>query len=226
MLVLKKKIQLKISIPQKKEESETKKEKYKRRNQKSGSHKFHLPEKLSRIEMTIPVFQESLITQNFGNPDNYYTIWMMCGPDINSLPDNSKYPGLVEQFIDCLLLYWENGGQEKFRNIAKQYYKGANGVLLIYDICNRKSFERVEFWMNELKENNQIESLYTILVANKIDLENKRVVTREEGEKYAEDNNISYFEVSAKTGEGIVDFFNITCAYFSKHFCFKFFIDA
>ena len=41
---------------------------------------------------------------------NYYTIWVMCGPDINSLPDNSKYPGLVEQFIDCLLLYWENGG--------------------------------------------------------------------------------------------------------------------
>ena len=41
---------------------------------------------------------------------NYYTVWVMCGPDINSLPDNSQYPGLVEQFIDCLLLYWENGG--------------------------------------------------------------------------------------------------------------------
>ena len=41
---------------------------------------------------------------------NYYTVWVMCGPDINALPDNSKYPGLVEQFIDCLLLYWENGG--------------------------------------------------------------------------------------------------------------------
>ena len=41
---------------------------------------------------------------------NYYTVWVMCGPEINRLPDNSKYPGLVEQFIDCLLLYWENGG--------------------------------------------------------------------------------------------------------------------
>jgi small GTP-binding protein len=106
------------------------------------------------------------------------------------------------------VLIWDTAGQEKFRNVAKQYYKGANGVLLIYDICNRKSFERIEFWMNELKENNQIESLYTILVANKIDLEDKRVVTREEGEKYAENNNINYFEVSAKTGEGIVDLFN------------------
>ena len=41
---------------------------------------------------------------------NYYTVWVMCGPDINKLPDNSEYPGLVEQFIDCLLLYWRNGG--------------------------------------------------------------------------------------------------------------------
>ena len=41
---------------------------------------------------------------------NYYTTWVMCGPDINELPDKSKYPGLVEQFIDCLILYWNNGG--------------------------------------------------------------------------------------------------------------------
>ena len=41
---------------------------------------------------------------------NYYTVWVMCGPNINELPDKSKYPGLVEQFIDCLLLYWQNGG--------------------------------------------------------------------------------------------------------------------
>jgi hypothetical protein len=41
---------------------------------------------------------------------NYYTVWVMCGPDLNQLPDNSEYAGLVEQFIDCLLLYWRNGG--------------------------------------------------------------------------------------------------------------------
>ena len=41
---------------------------------------------------------------------NYYTVWVMCGPEIKKLPDSSKYPGLVEQFIDCLLLYWQNGG--------------------------------------------------------------------------------------------------------------------
>ena len=48
---------------------------------------------------------------------------------------------------------WDTAGQEKFRNIAKQYYKGANGVLLIYDVTNKKSFERIAYWMNELKDN-------------------------------------------------------------------------
>ena len=106
------------------------------------------------------------------------------------------------------VLIWDTAGQEKFRNIAKQYYKGANGVLLIYDVCNRKSFERIGFWLNELKENNKIDELYAILVGNKIDLEQRRVISKEEGEKYAEENNIKYLEVSAKTGEGILDLFN------------------
>ena len=98
---------------------------------------------------------------------------------------------------------WDTAGQEKFKNIAKQYYNGANGVLLIYDVCNRKSFERIEFWLNELKENNKIDELYIVLVGNKIDLEDKRVISKEEGEKYASDNKITYCEVRAKTGVGI-----------------------
>ena len=94
------------------------------------------------------------------------------------------------------VLIWDTAGQEKFRNIAKQYYQGANGVLLVFDVSDRKSFERIEYWLNEIKEN------------NKIDLINKRVISRDEAEKYAEKNNISYFEVSAKTGEGVAEMFN------------------
>ena len=106
------------------------------------------------------------------------------------------------------VLIWDTAGQEKFRNIAKQYYQGANGVLLVFDVSDRKSFERIEYWINEIKENNKIDSMYLVIVANKIDLINKRVVTREEAEKYAEKNNISYFEVSAKTGVGVHEMFN------------------
>ena len=101
------------------------------------------------------------------------------------------------------VLIWDTAGQEKFQNIARQYYKGANGVLLIYDIGNRKSFQRIDFWLKELKDNNRLEELFICLVGNKIDMEDKREITREEGEQYAKDNNIIFFEVSAKTGNGI-----------------------
>ena len=91
------------------------------------------------------------------------------------------------------VLIWDTAGQEKFQNIARQYYKGANGVLLIYDIGSRKSFQRIDFWLKELKENNKLEELFICLVGNKIDLEDKREITSEEGEQYAKDNNICFF---------------------------------
>ena len=116
----------------------------------------------------------------------------------------TKYIKIGEYSVKVLI--WDTAGQEKFRNIAKQYYKGANGVLLIYDVTNKKSFERIAYWMNELKDNNQIKELDICLVGNKIDLEG-RVITREEGEKFALDNDIKYFEVSAKTSEGIEELF-------------------
>ena len=106
------------------------------------------------------------------------------------------------------VLIWDTAGQEKFQNIAKNYYKGANGVLLVYDISNRKSFERVGFWLKELKENNKLDDLYLYLVGNKKDLEEKRMISTDEGKKFAEDNNIHFIEVSAKTGEGVREVFN------------------
>jgi small GTP-binding protein len=106
------------------------------------------------------------------------------------------------------VLIWDTAGQEKFQNIAKNYYKGANGVLLVYDITSKKSFERVDFWLKELKENNRVEDLFICLVGNKIDLEDKRIISKEEGKKYADDNNIHFFEVSAKISKGIGDLFN------------------
>lgn len=117
----------------------------------------------------------------------------------------TKYMKMDDSSVKVLI--WDTAGQEKFRNIAKQYYKGANGVLLIYDICSRKTFERVEFWLKELKENNRIDELFICLVGNKSDLEDKREISIEEGEKYAIDNNILFLEVSAKSGKGIIDLF-------------------
>ena len=118
----------------------------------------------------------------------------------------TKYLKIGDSSVKVLI--WDTAGQEKFQNIAKQYYKGANGVLLIYDIGNRKSFQRIDFWLKELKENNRIDELFVCLVGNKSDLEDKRVITTEEGESYAKSNDIPFFEVSAKTGKGVIELFN------------------
>ena len=106
------------------------------------------------------------------------------------------------------VFFWDTAGQEKFQNIAKQYYKGANGVLLMYDITNRKTFERINFWLKEIKEHNKIEDLFVCLVGNKLDLEEKREVSTEEGENYAKENNLQFFEVSAKSGIGVDELFS------------------
>ena len=118
----------------------------------------------------------------------------------------TKYMKFGESSVKVLI--WDTAGQERFKNIAKQYYRGANGVLLIYDVCKRKSLEKIGFWLQEIKSYNNVDELCIYLVGNKIDVVDKREVTKEEGKKYADDNQINFFEVSARTSEGIDELFN------------------
>lgn len=106
------------------------------------------------------------------------------------------------------LLVWDTAGQEKFKSITKRYYKGANGVLLVYDVTSMKSFEHLGYWLNELKSYEKFEEVYVVIIGNKIDNIRDRAVPFEEGEKFAKENNLKYFEVSAKTKDGIDCLFN------------------
>ena len=102
---------------------------------------------------------------------------------------------------------WDTGGQDRFRSITRNYYKGANGIVLIFDVTNKKSYENVKNWVKQIKE--EVSSRVTIiLVANKIDDVNHRIVTKEEGEKIANECGLMFFECSAKTGENIEHAFN------------------
>jgi small GTP-binding protein len=98
--------------------------------------------------------------------------------------------------------YTDTAGQEKFRAISVNYLKGTNGVILAFDITNKESFDLLESWMNDLKENNKID-ISKVLIGNKLDLGDKREVDKEEAEKFAEKIGCKYFEGSAKTGENI-----------------------
>ena len=104
---------------------------------------------------------------------------------------------------------YDTAGQERYQNLIKNYYRGANGVLLVYDITNPTSFKKLQFWLDDLKENaDKFEDLYICLIGNKIDLEDKRKITKEDAKKFAKENNFPYFEVSAKTGDGVKHLFD------------------
>ena len=102
---------------------------------------------------------------------------------------------------------WDTAGQDRFRSITKNYYKGAHGIILIYDVTNKKTFENVRTWINQIKEEVS-EKVSIILVGNKIDDEEHREVPNVEGEKLANELGLMFFECSAKSGINIDSTFN------------------
>ena len=105
------------------------------------------------------------------------------------------------------LILWDTAGQERFKSLIPSYLKNANCVILAYDITEKSSFTSLGKWLSDVKDN-VVEGTFIILCGNKTDLNNKRVISKEEGEKFAKDNNIAFGETSAKTGEGINELFN------------------
>jgi len=81
---------------------------------------------------------------------------------------------------------WDTAGQERYRSITNTYYKGAKGALVVYDISKRDSFDNVNKWVNELRMNGE-RDVIIVLVGNKSDLVNERVVSIEEGELKAKE---------------------------------------
>uniref|UniRef100_A0A3Q3VU11 Ras-related protein Rab-13 n=1 Tax=Mola mola TaxID=94237 RepID=A0A3Q3VU11_MOLML len=96
------------------------------------------------------------------------------------------------------LQVWDTAGQERFKTITTAYYRGAMGIILVYDITDEKSFENIQNWMKSIKENASA-GVSRMLLGNKCDIEAKRKVSRETGEKLAKDHSIRFFETSAKS---------------------------
>ena len=98
------------------------------------------------------------------------------------------------------LVIWDTAGQERFHSIAIKALKSAQGVIIVYDVTKKETFDHVNNWLETIKEEMPEPNL--ILFGNKIDLEN-REVSFEDAEKYANKNNLKYFETSAKLNKGI-----------------------
>ena len=98
---------------------------------------------------------------------------------------------------------WDTCGNEKFRAITRQYYKDANGIILVYDISKRETFESVDSWIEDIKNCAPANSV-VILTGNKSDLADKREVSFKEGKDKADKYGYLFNEVSAKNGDNIL----------------------
>jgi len=124
------------------------------------------------------------------------------------------------------ILIWDTAGQERFRNITSHYYNNTDGILLVYDISNRESFEKLNYWLDEINKKVDITKINIILVGNKKDLVHKNInneekeekinikkykreISYEEGKKMAENCNIKFIETSALNSYNIEKCFNI-----------------
>ena len=98
------------------------------------------------------------------------------------------------------LQIWDTCGQEIYRSLITNFYRNTSMAIIVYAINDKESFENIDMWLKELRMHAN-PAVKIILIGNKIDLDNERQVTTEEGEMYAQKNNLTKFiEASAKTG--------------------------
>jgi len=100
------------------------------------------------------------------------------------------------------LQIWDTAGQERFHTITTSYYRGAMGIMLVYDITNAKSFDNIAKWLRNIDEHAS-EDVVKMLLGNKCDMTDRRVVSKERGETIAIDHQIRFLETSAKSNINI-----------------------
>ena len=104
------------------------------------------------------------------------------------------------------LQVWDTAGQERFHAISVSYYRTAAGIMLVYDITRRGSFENIAKWLRKIDEHAK-EDVIKLLIGSKCDMYQQRAVKREEGEKLAQEYDMSFYETSAKENENIDEAF-------------------
>mmetsp|Transcript_28908 Transcript_28908/g.32117 ORF Transcript_28908/g.32117 Transcript_28908/m.32117 type:complete len:215 (+) Transcript_28908:32-676(+) len=101
---------------------------------------------------------------------------------------------------------WDTAGQERFRTITSCYYRGSQAVIIVFDVCDKESWRNVNRWLHEV-DKYTTENVVKIIVGNKTDKEEDRVVTTEEAKEFSYSRGLEYFETSAKNDKNVTDMF-------------------
>ena len=102
---------------------------------------------------------------------------------------------------------WDTAGHERFRSITYSYYRGANSIIIVFALSDKKSFISITEWLKQIEKHAK-ENVFKFLVGNKSDLEDQRQVSYEEAKQYAEEHDLPYIETSAKNGININELFD------------------
>ncbi|EIW67187.1 GTP-binding protein ypt1 [Tremella mesenterica] len=100
------------------------------------------------------------------------------------------------------LQIWDTAGQERFRTITSSYYRGAHGIIVVYDVTDRDTFTNVKQWLQEI-DRYAVEGVNKLLVGNKSDLTTKKVVEHNEAKSFADELGIPFLETSAKNATNV-----------------------
>ena len=100
------------------------------------------------------------------------------------------------------LQIWDTAGQERFRSIVSSYYRGTHGIIIVYDITDKNSFENIQYWLNEIKKNAN-DNISILIIGNKADLLHLREIKYNDALSFAKKYEINLIETSAKTTQNI-----------------------
>ncbi|RXG59657.1 Ras-related protein Rab-35 [Armadillidium vulgare] len=106
------------------------------------------------------------------------------------------------------LQIWDTAGQERFRTITSTYYRGTHGVIVVYDVTNGESFANVKRWLHEIDQNCEVVNRI-LVVGNKNDCPDRKVVLHEDAKRFADQMNIKLFETSAKENINVEEMFTV-----------------
>ena len=142
---------------------------------------------------------KTLIVQKFIDNTFSKSTMSTIGVDLQS-----KIIDINGKKVKYLIL--DTAGEDRMKTMTYSYYRGCHVILIVYDVTNQKSFENVTTWV-ECVDKFAKSNVLRILVGNKTDLEDQRVISKEDGKKLADENGLKFYEISAKAVTGLCEMF-------------------
>jgi Ras-related protein Rab-8A len=129
---------------------------------------------------------------------------------VSTIGIDFRYKVVTRNERKVRLEIWDTAGQERFKSITTSYLRGAQGILIVYDVTDRTSFQRVDAWLHDIQQYAELH-VDRVLVGSKCDMVEKRVVLEEEGRALAQAHGLAFFEASAKSNIGVAAPFDYLC---------------